>query len=193
MAVAAGERVETRTVADPGEVAGINSREDMANLEQRARRALVEKWMRAGVTFRDPATAYIEEDVTIGSDTEIGPNVQLLGRTTIGRGCQLDGTAFLRDATVGDGVHLRLGCRPHRVRGRRRGDHRALRARSAGQRARSGGPHRQFRRDQEGHARSRHQGEPSDAISATARSARAPTSAPAPSPATTTASPSTAP
>ena len=109
MAVAAGAHVETRPVADPGEVAGINSREDMAILEQRARRALVEKWMRAGVTFRDPATAYIEEDVTIGSDTEVGPNVQLLGRTTIGRGCQLDGTALLRDAIVGNGVHLRLG------------------------------------------------------------------------------------
>jgi bifunctional UDP-N-acetylglucosamine pyrophosphorylase/glucosamine-1-phosphate N-acetyltransferase len=109
MAVDAGEIVETRAVADASEVAGINSREDMANLEERARKALVEKWMRAGVTFRDPATAYIEEDVTIGSDTEIGPNVQLLGRTTIGRGCELDGTALLRDATLGDGVHLRLG------------------------------------------------------------------------------------
>jgi bifunctional UDP-N-acetylglucosamine pyrophosphorylase/glucosamine-1-phosphate N-acetyltransferase len=108
-AVAAGERVETRTVADPGEVKGINSREDMTILEQRARLALVEKWMRVGVTFRDPATAYVEEDVTIGPDTEVGPNVQLLGRTTIGRGCQLDGTALLRDARVGDGVHLRLG------------------------------------------------------------------------------------
>jgi len=109
MAVESGEVVETRAVPDPGEVAGINSREDMANLEERARKALVEKWMRAGVTFRDRATVYIEEDVTIGADTEIGPNVQLLGRTTIGRGCELDGTALLRDATLGDGVHLRLG------------------------------------------------------------------------------------
>ncbi len=109
MAVDAGDRVETRAVADAGEVAGINSREDMAILEQRARRALVEKWMRAGVTFRDPATAYIEEYVTIGRDTEIGPNVQLLGRTTIGSGCQVDGTVYLRDAALGDGVHLKLG------------------------------------------------------------------------------------
>ncbi len=109
MAVDAGKVVETRAVPDAGEVAGINSREDMAVLEQRARRALVEKWMRGGVTFRDPATAYLEEDVTIGSDTEIGPNVQLLGRTAVGRGCVIDGTALLRDATLGDGVHLRLG------------------------------------------------------------------------------------
>ena len=109
MAVEGGERVETRAVADSGEVAGINSRRDMATLEQRARTALVDKWMRAGVTFRDPVTVYIEEDVTIGADTEIGPNVQLLGSTSIGRGCQIDGTAYLRDATIGDRVHLRLG------------------------------------------------------------------------------------
>jgi bifunctional UDP-N-acetylglucosamine pyrophosphorylase/glucosamine-1-phosphate N-acetyltransferase len=109
MAVDAGERVHTRAVDDPTEVAGINSREDMAVLELRARRLLVEKWMRAGVTFRDPATAYLEENVQIGSDTAIGPNVQLLGRTRIGRGCRIDGTALLHDAIVQDGVHLRLG------------------------------------------------------------------------------------
>jgi bifunctional UDP-N-acetylglucosamine pyrophosphorylase / glucosamine-1-phosphate N-acetyltransferase len=109
MTVDAGDAVESLPVADAAEVAGINSREDMAILEAHARRALVEKWMRAGVTFRDPATAYVEEDVTIGADSEIGPNVQLLGRTAVGRGCILDGTALLRDATLGDGVHLRLG------------------------------------------------------------------------------------
>jgi bifunctional UDP-N-acetylglucosamine pyrophosphorylase/glucosamine-1-phosphate N-acetyltransferase len=65
--------------------------------------------MRAGVTFRDAATAYVEEGVTIGGDTEIGPNVQLLGRTAIGRGCRIDGTAYLQDAVLGDGVHLKLG------------------------------------------------------------------------------------
>jgi bifunctional UDP-N-acetylglucosamine pyrophosphorylase/glucosamine-1-phosphate N-acetyltransferase len=109
MAVEAGEAVETIAVRDAGEVAGINSRADMAMLEQRARQALVERWMRAGVTFRDPATVYLEADITIGSDTEIGPNVQVLGRTAIGRGCTIDGTALLRDASLGDGVHLKLG------------------------------------------------------------------------------------
>jgi bifunctional UDP-N-acetylglucosamine pyrophosphorylase / glucosamine-1-phosphate N-acetyltransferase len=109
MAVGAGETVVTETVADGNEVAGINSREEMATMEQRAREDLVARWMRAGVTFRDPATAYVEEDVTIGADTEIGPNVQLLGRTTIGRACRIDGTALLRDATLGDRIELRLG------------------------------------------------------------------------------------
>jgi len=108
-AVAAGEPVETLPVADPDEVAGINSREEMANMEARVRRTLVERWMREGVSFRDPATTYLEEGVTIGPDSEIGPNTQILGSTSIGRGCRIDGTAFLRDAKLGDGVHVRLG------------------------------------------------------------------------------------
>jgi bifunctional UDP-N-acetylglucosamine pyrophosphorylase/glucosamine-1-phosphate N-acetyltransferase len=109
MAVTDGLPVATLAVANLQEVAGINSRKEMASMEERARRALVEHWMQAGVTFRDPPTAYLEERVTIGADSEIGPNVQLLGRTTIGRGCRIDGTAFLCDATIGDRVHVRLG------------------------------------------------------------------------------------
>lgn len=109
LAVADGERVETVEVADDREVAGINAREELATMEQHVRRELVAKWMREGVTFRDPATAYLEESVTIGADTIIGPNTQLLGRTTIGRGCRIDGTVFVQDATIGDRVHLKLG------------------------------------------------------------------------------------
>jgi len=109
MAVADGLPVATLPAANIEEIAGINSRKEMAGMEERVRRALVERWMQAGVTFRDPATAYLEEGVTIGADTEIGPNVQILGRTAIGRGCRIDGTALLRDAAIGDRVHLRLG------------------------------------------------------------------------------------
>src|SRR5439155_244605 len=62
-----------------------------------------------GVTFEDPATAYVGPEVTIGRDTVIGPNVVLRGRTRLGAGCRLDGTAYLVDATVGDRVHVRFG------------------------------------------------------------------------------------
>ncbi len=65
--------------------------------------------MDAGVTFRDPSTAYVDADVVIGADSEIGPNVQLRGRTRIGRRCTIDGTTLLSDAELGDRVHVRLG------------------------------------------------------------------------------------
>src|SRR5579883_1200666 len=70
----------------------------------------VARWLEAGVTFEDPATAYVGPDVTIGPDTVIGPNVILRGRTRVGAGCRLDGSAYLVDATLGDRVHLRFAC-----------------------------------------------------------------------------------
>ncbi len=109
IAVGDGQRVTAVAVDDCDEVAGINSRAELAAVESQVRRALVTRWMEAGVTIHDPATTYVEEGVTIGADTELGPNVQLLGRTRIGRRCRLDGTILLRDAEIGDGVHLRLG------------------------------------------------------------------------------------
>jgi bifunctional UDP-N-acetylglucosamine pyrophosphorylase/glucosamine-1-phosphate N-acetyltransferase len=66
--------------------------------------------MAAGVTFEDPATAYVGPEVAIGADTVIGPNVTLRGTTRIGTGCRLDGTAHLIDTVLGDRVHLRFAC-----------------------------------------------------------------------------------
>lgn len=66
------------------------------------------KWMEAGVTLKDPETTYIEEGVTIGRDTVIGPNTHLLGKTVIGERCRIDGSAYVTDAKVGNEVHLRF-------------------------------------------------------------------------------------
>src|SRR5690606_14292281 len=67
----------------------------------------IARHMAAGVTFLDPATAYVEPSVTIGPDTVIGPVVQLCGRTVIGRDCVIEGSAYLTDAVLGDRVHLK--------------------------------------------------------------------------------------
>lgn len=92
---------------DPHEVAGINSRADLARLETILRQNVVARHMAAGVTFVDPATAYIDASVTIGPDTVVGPGVHLQGRTTIGRDCILEGNAYVTDSELADGVHLR--------------------------------------------------------------------------------------
>jgi bifunctional UDP-N-acetylglucosamine pyrophosphorylase/glucosamine-1-phosphate N-acetyltransferase len=110
LAAQAGERIASIVVEDPDEVAGINTRRELARMDARARRDVVDRWMDAGVTFEDPATAYVGVDVEIGRDTIIGPNVTLRGRTRLGEGCRLDGTAHLTDVTIGDRVHVRFGC-----------------------------------------------------------------------------------
>jgi bifunctional UDP-N-acetylglucosamine pyrophosphorylase/glucosamine-1-phosphate N-acetyltransferase len=94
----------------PSEVLGVNTRAELAKMEAMLRSEVIERWMAAGVTFEDPATAYIAPEVTIGADTVIGPNVTLRGATRIGKGCVLEGTAHVVDSTLADGVLLRFGC-----------------------------------------------------------------------------------
>jgi len=109
MARAGGHAVWTSSVDDPAEVSGVNTRAELAGMEAKARAAVVERWMAAGVTFEDPATAYIGADVRIGRDTVIGPNTTLRGVTVIGEGCRIDGSAYLNGARLGDRVHLKFG------------------------------------------------------------------------------------
>ena len=88
-------------------------------MEKNLRQRINQKWQLAGVTLKDPDTTYIDEEVAIGNDTVIGPNTQLCGKTVIGAGCRIDGSAFLTDAVIGDQVHLRFsvvltGCKVER-------------------------------------------------------------------------------
>jgi bifunctional UDP-N-acetylglucosamine pyrophosphorylase / glucosamine-1-phosphate N-acetyltransferase len=110
LAARAGHRVVALESERPDEVAGINTRAELAGMEAKLRAETVERWMAAGVTFEDPRTAYVGPEVEIGADTVIGPNVTLRGRTRIGRDCRLDGTSWLVDAVLADGVRLLFGC-----------------------------------------------------------------------------------
>jgi bifunctional UDP-N-acetylglucosamine pyrophosphorylase/glucosamine-1-phosphate N-acetyltransferase len=100
----------------PAEFAGINSLEELAQVDAEIRNAVNRRLMAAGVTLVDPATAYIGEQVEIGADSVIGPNVQILGRSRIGAGVRIDGTAWLDGVEIGDGCHLKLGVRAEHCR-----------------------------------------------------------------------------
>jgi bifunctional UDP-N-acetylglucosamine pyrophosphorylase/glucosamine-1-phosphate N-acetyltransferase len=107
-AVNAGLPTYAVVAEDPNEVGGINSREDLAMMEKTRQVQLRSQWMAAGVTFEDPDTVYIDEDVTIGQDTIIGPNTQLKGKTSIGERCRIDGSAYIIDSRIGNDVHVRF-------------------------------------------------------------------------------------
>jgi len=106
-----GIEVSAWVAPDPAEFAGLNSREELAQMEAQLREQINRRLMHAGVTLVDPATAYIGPEVEIGRDTTIGPNVQILGKSQIGSGVLIEGTAWLRDVRVGDRSHLKLGVR----------------------------------------------------------------------------------
>jgi bifunctional UDP-N-acetylglucosamine pyrophosphorylase/glucosamine-1-phosphate N-acetyltransferase len=100
--------IETIGVEDGREMMGVNTREELAFMEKNLRESINKKWMLAGVTLTDPNTTYIDEGVTIGKDTVIGPNTHLKGKTVIGERCQIDGSAFLTDMEIGDEVVLKF-------------------------------------------------------------------------------------
>jgi bifunctional UDP-N-acetylglucosamine pyrophosphorylase/glucosamine-1-phosphate N-acetyltransferase len=105
----AGQRVGAVVAADPIEALGVNSRSDLAQVENEIQRRVVEKLMREGVTFRNPSTVVIDSTVRIGQDTVVYPFVTLEGNTQIGEGCVVEPGVHLVNVTVGDDVHLKTG------------------------------------------------------------------------------------
>ncbi|HTW86758.1 MAG TPA: bifunctional UDP-N-acetylglucosamine diphosphorylase/glucosamine-1-phosphate N-acetyltransferase GlmU [Candidatus Binataceae bacterium] len=109
-------KIQAWVAEHPAEFAGVNSREELAEMESDIRRETNRRLMAAGVTMIDPATAYISEEAEIGRDCVIGPNVQILGHCRIGAGVRIEGTAFLSEVSIGDRSHLKLGVRAEQCR-----------------------------------------------------------------------------
>jgi bifunctional UDP-N-acetylglucosamine pyrophosphorylase / glucosamine-1-phosphate N-acetyltransferase len=99
-----GHIVRARHVDDAALVAGINDRVQLAELAAELNRRIVATHQRAGVTVADPATTWIDVDVSIGRDTLIQPGTQLLGTTRIGGRCEIGPDTTLTDVSVGEGA-----------------------------------------------------------------------------------------
>jgi bifunctional UDP-N-acetylglucosamine pyrophosphorylase/glucosamine-1-phosphate N-acetyltransferase len=105
----AGHRVGALVADDPIEALGVNSRSDLAQVENEIQRRVVHKLMAEGVTFRNPSTVVIDSTVTIGRDTVVYPFVTLEGTTSIGSDCVIDPGTHLVNVKVGDDVHVKTG------------------------------------------------------------------------------------
>ncbi|OBK16416.1 bifunctional UDP-N-acetylglucosamine diphosphorylase/glucosamine-1-phosphate N-acetyltransferase GlmU [Mycobacterium asiaticum] len=105
-----GHTVSARHIEDSALVAGVNNRVQLAELGTELNRRIVAAHQLAGVTVIDPATTWIDVDVTIGRDTVIHPGTQLLGRTRIGEHCVVGPDTTLTDVNVGDSATV---CRTH--------------------------------------------------------------------------------
>jgi bifunctional UDP-N-acetylglucosamine pyrophosphorylase/glucosamine-1-phosphate N-acetyltransferase len=84
------------------ELNGINNRVQLANVTQLLQRRIVEAHMLNGVTFVDPNSAYVEDEVTIGADTVIWPGCILQGKTQIGRHATIGPHSQIVDSRIGD-------------------------------------------------------------------------------------------
>jgi bifunctional UDP-N-acetylglucosamine pyrophosphorylase/glucosamine-1-phosphate N-acetyltransferase len=99
-----GRRVVPHRTADVLSAQGVNTRVDLMQVEQLARRRILERHALGGVTFVSPQTTLVDADVEIGEDTVVGPGTSLLGATRIGARCQVGPHVTATDAVLGDEV-----------------------------------------------------------------------------------------
>ena len=101
-----GGRIDVVTSDDPSMLLGINDRSQLADAGRVLNDRIVRRHQLAGVTIKDPATTWIDLDVSIEPDAEILPNTQLEGATDIGAGAVVGPDTTLRDTEVGAGAHV---------------------------------------------------------------------------------------
>jgi len=99
-----GYPVGTVWCKDFDEVLGVNDQAQLAWARRVLNQRLLRSWMGAGVTIVDPASTWIDVEVTLESGAQIGPGTQLEGSTVIAAGARVGPGCLLRDTTVAAGA-----------------------------------------------------------------------------------------
>lgn len=105
--LAEGGAVEAVATDDPWLIAGVNDRAQLSDAGVEMNRRIVRAHQRAGVTIQDPATTWIDADVSIEPDVEILPGTFLRGATSIATGAIVGPDTTLVDCEVGEGARIR--------------------------------------------------------------------------------------
>lgn len=106
IAIADGDTCAAISTADPGEVAGINSRAELAAAEaqwQDFRRA---EAMAGGASLRAPETVFFSWDTKIGRDVVIEPNVVFGPGVSVAAGAHIKAFCHIEGATIGAGAQV---------------------------------------------------------------------------------------
>jgi bifunctional UDP-N-acetylglucosamine pyrophosphorylase/glucosamine-1-phosphate N-acetyltransferase len=100
----AGERIET--VARSADVlAGVNDRDQLAQVEHVMHARIARRWRLAGATVREGAR--IDAEVVLGADVTVESGAVLRGRTRIASGAMVDVGCVLTNVDVAEGAILK--------------------------------------------------------------------------------------
>jgi bifunctional UDP-N-acetylglucosamine pyrophosphorylase/glucosamine-1-phosphate N-acetyltransferase len=102
----AGLTVGAFPIDDWRQTEGANDRVQLAELGRELNRRIVEQWMRDGVTVMDPATTWVDADVTLAPDVILLPGTQLLGATTVAEDAVVGPDTTLKDCEIGAGARV---------------------------------------------------------------------------------------
>jgi bifunctional UDP-N-acetylglucosamine pyrophosphorylase/glucosamine-1-phosphate N-acetyltransferase len=103
----AGLTVAAHITSESAEAMGVNDRAQLAEAARVLRERVNREHMLAGVAILDPATTWIDADVTLEPDATVLPNTQLKGRTVVRRGAVVGPDTTLTSTEVGAGATIR--------------------------------------------------------------------------------------
>jgi bifunctional UDP-N-acetylglucosamine pyrophosphorylase/glucosamine-1-phosphate N-acetyltransferase len=97
-------------VDDPLEVAGVNSKRELAMLERVVQEREAGKLLEAGVTLADPHRIDVRGTLECGRDVAIDVNCVFEGRVRLGDGVRVGANCILRDVAIGAGSEVLPFC-----------------------------------------------------------------------------------
>ena len=106
VAISEGRICAVVTTDDPDEVAGINSRAELAEAEARWQRARRSRAMAEGASLVAPETVFFAWDTQLGRDVTIEPNVVFGPGVTVADGATIHAFCHLEGAQLGEGVSV---------------------------------------------------------------------------------------
>ncbi|WP_030451993.1 bifunctional UDP-N-acetylglucosamine diphosphorylase/glucosamine-1-phosphate N-acetyltransferase GlmU [Herbidospora cretacea] len=102
-----GHRVGAHVAADHVEVEGVNNKAQLAFVRRVLNDRILHDHMINGVTIVDPASTWIDADVTLEADAVVHPNTQLHSGCKVGAGAEIGPGCTLTDTVVGAGAVVR--------------------------------------------------------------------------------------
>lgn len=110
MSVNDGIAIETIHPEDQLEVSGINSREQLAELEGVFQERQAQQLMAQGVSFQDPSRFDLRGSVETGQDIFIDSNVILEGKIKIGNNVRIGANCVITNTIIEDDVEILPMC-----------------------------------------------------------------------------------
>ena len=112
VSLAAAQRVPVVAVKveDASEVAGVNSKTELAALERVVQEREAARLLEAGVTLADPRRVDVRGTLDCGRDVSIDVNCVFEGRVRLGDGVRIGPNCVLRNVSVGAGTEVNPFC-----------------------------------------------------------------------------------
>ena len=106
LANADGVAVHPQQVRASHLAAGVNNKQQLAELERIFQREQAEAFLSAGITLRDPARFDLRGSLSHGQDVVIDVNVVLEGDVVLGDGVEIGANCVIRNAHIGAGSRI---------------------------------------------------------------------------------------